>query len=136
MLSVAPTAALTSAQNVWGKLYTKIIDTCLKGEDLSVNNSVNYTVGGVKISDLGPEVAPGTAEKVAEVETALKEGKLHVFDTEKFTVGGEKVESYDKSFGFEGIELIWDGYFHESEVISAPLFDLRIDGITELAAEK
>jgi hypothetical protein len=34
--------------------------------------------------------------------------------------------------GIEGTQLIWDGYFHESEVISAPLFDISIDGITKL----
>ena len=41
--------------------------------------------------------------------------------------------SYDKSYGFEGNELIKDGYFHESELRSAPAFDIRIDGIKELA---
>ena len=34
-------------------------------------------------------VAPGTAEKVAEVEAALKDGTLHVFDCSTFTVDGE-----------------------------------------------
>ena len=29
-------------------------------------------------------------------------------------------------------EVILDGYFHESEMRSAPYFDLRIDGITLL----
>ena len=29
-------------------------------------------------------------------------------------------------------EVIKDGYFHESEIISAPLLDFVIDGITEL----
>ena len=32
----------------------------------------------------------------------------------------------------EKIETITDGYFHESLYRSAPYFDLRIDGITEL----
>jgi len=133
MLSVAPTAALTSAQNNWGKLYTAMIETALAGEDLAKNNTVSYTVDGVKISDLGPSCAAGTAEKVAEVEAALKAGELHVFDINTFTVGGAKVESFTACWGFEGIETIWDGYFHESEIISAPLFELRIDGITELS---
>ena len=47
-----------------------------------------YEDGAVAITDLGPEVADGTAEKVAEVEAALKDGSLHVFDTSKFTVDG------------------------------------------------
>jgi hypothetical protein len=28
-------------------------------------------------------------------------------------------------------DYVKDGYFHESELISAPAFDLRINGITE-----
>lgn len=133
MLSVAPTAALTSAQNNWGVLYTDMIETAMAGEDLPVNNTVTYHEDGVKISALGSACAEGTAEKVAEVETAIKSGELKVFDTASFTVGGETVSSYTNCFGFEGIETIWDGYFHESEIISAPLFELRIDGITELS---
>ena len=31
-----------------------------------------------------------------------------------------------------GAETITDGVFHESVIRSAPYFDLRIDGITEL----
>jgi hypothetical protein len=33
-------------------------------------------------------------------------------------------------------EAIWDGFFHESEHRSAPSFDIRIDGITELSDEQ
>ena len=132
MLSVAPTAALTSAQNCWGVLYTNMIGTAMKGEPLNKNNTVGYTEDGVKISDLGPSCAPGTAEKVEKTISALKDGSLKVFDTSKYTIGGKSVDSFTNCYGFEGIETIWDGYFHESEIISAPLFELRIDGITEL----
>ena len=133
MLSVAPTAALTSAQNNWGKLYTLMIGNGMKGEGIPVNNTVTYKEDGVKISALGPSCAAGTAEKVAEIEAKLLDGSLHVFDTSTFTVGGETVTSFTNCWGFEGLETIWDGYFHESELISAPLFELRIDGITELS---
>lgn len=46
------------------------------------------------ISTLGDSCAEGTAEKVAEVEAAIKDGTLQVFDTDTFTVDGQKVESY------------------------------------------
>ena len=132
MLSVAPNAALTSAQNCWGVLYTSIIKAAMNGEALAKNNTVGYTDNGVKISELGASCAAGTAEKVAEVTAAIQSGDLKVFDCNTWTVKGEKLDSYDQSYGFTGVQLIWDGYFHESEVISAPLFDIRIDGITEL----
>ena len=132
MLAAAPTAALTSAQNNWSALYSKMISAAMKGETIPADLSVGYADKGVMISKLGPSCAAGTAEKVAEVEAAIAAGTLHVFDTSTFTVGGAHLDSYDQSWGFEGTQLIWDGYFHESEIISAPLLDFVIDGITEL----
>ncbi len=132
MLAAAPNAALTSAQNNWSALYTIMIESAMKGETIPTDISAGYADNGVMISKLGPNCAEGTAEKVAEVEKAIADGTLHVFDTSTFTVNGENLTSYDQSWGFEGTQLIWDGYFHESEIISAPLLDFVIDGITEL----
>ncbi len=131
MLSAAPTAALTSAQNNWGKLYTALIKLMIDGDPIARDFSVGYTEDGVQISPLGPSCAEGTEAKVAETIAAIKAGDLKVFDCSTWTVGGETLTSYDKSWGFEGTQLIWDGYFHESEIISAPLFDIDIDGITK-----
>ena len=132
MLAAAPNAALTSAQNNWSALYTIMIESAMKGETIPTDISVGYADNGVMISKLGPNCAEGTAEKVTDVEKAIADGTLHVFDTSTFTVNGETLTSYDQSWGFEGTQLIWDGYFHESEIISAPLLDFVIDGITEL----
>ena len=133
MLSVAPDAALTSATNNWGVFYKYAFSTMMNGEKLATNWAEGFNSDAVAITELGKSCAAGTAEKVAEVEKQLRDGTLHVFDTSKFTVGGEHLDSYDKSYGFEGHELISDGYFHESELRSAPAFDIRIDGIKELA---
>lgn len=132
MLTAAPTAALTSAQNNWEAAYESIISAAMKGEAVPRNTAFGYEANGVQISKLGPSCAAGTADKVAEVEAALKDGSLHVFDTSKFTVSGANLTTYSASYGFDGLELIWDGYFHESELMSAPLFDIAIDGITKL----
>lgn len=131
MLSAAPDAALTSAQNNWSVVYTILIQAAINGDTMPIDTAAGYSEDGVMISVLGPNCAEGTADKVAEVEAGLSDGSLHVFDCSTWTVGGESLDSYDQSWGFEGTQLIWDGYFHESEIISAPLFDLRIDGITE-----
>jgi len=132
MLAVAPTAALTSAQNNWGVYYTYAFDCILKGEEIVTDWASGYTDGAVMISALGESCAEGTAEKVAEVEAALKDGSLKVFDCSTFTVGGETLSSYTESYGMNGAECIVDGVFTESTIRSAPYFDLRIDGITEL----
>ena len=132
MLNVAPDVALTSPQNNWGAYYTYAIKTAMEGKEMQQDWCYGYIDEAVQISQLGTACAEGTQEAVAAVIDKIKNGELHVFDCSTFTVNGEHLTSYDKSYGFEGTELIWDGYFHESEVISAPLFDIRIDGITEL----
>ena len=132
MLNVAPDVALTSPQNNWGAYYTYAIKTAMEGKEMQQDWCYGYIDEAVQISQLGTACAEGTQEAVAAVIEKIKNGELHVFDCSTFTVNGEHLTSYDKSYGFEGVELIWDGYFHESEVISAPLFDIRIDGTTEL----
>ena len=136
MLSVAPTAALTSSTNNWDVYYTYAIKTALAGEDIATDWSEGYETGAVAITKLGDSCAAGTADAVAKAEADIKAGKLHVFDINTFTVGGAKVESTfcfdsDDNFEYDQIEAIKDGYYHESEYISAPSFSLRIDGITE-----
>ena len=137
MLSVAPTAALTSSTNDWSVFYTYAFKTAMAGQDLPTDWSKGYDEGAVAITELGASCAAGTAEAVAKAEADIKSGKLHVFDINTFTVGGAKVESTfcfdsDGDFQYDQIEAIKDGYYHESEYISAPSFALRIDGITEL----
>jgi len=137
MLQVAPTAALTSAQNGWSVLYTEMFQDLISGEGITRDNTAGADIDGVMISPLGPSCAAGTQEKVDEVWAAIKSGELHIFDTNSFTVGGETLTTYTSAYhadDFSGIEFIWDGYFHESEIVSAPMFNIRIDGITELAS--
>ena len=140
MRAVAPTAALTSAQNCWVELYTPMIEAAMKGEALPKDYSVGYAHDGVQISDLGESCAAGTQEAVDAAIAAIKDGTLHVFDTSTFTMGGEPVTSWfaldtDGDWTPDSEEAIADGYFHESEVISAPYFSIRIDGINELTNE-
>lgn len=144
MLATAPTAALTSATNVWSVCYKEMFEAAENGS-VPQDWCKGYEDGAVAITELGPECAEGTADKVAEVEAALKDGSLQVFDTSKFTVDGAAVTTapidltfYDFSTGSpvavyqgETKEAISDGYFHESELRAAPYFALRIDGIVE-----
>ena len=139
MLSVAPDAALTSAQNDWSVYYTYAFNCILKGETIATDWAEGYNEGAVMISALGASCAAGTAEKVAEVEAALKDGSLNVFDCSKFTKDGAAVTTYmaidtDGDFVGDTGEAIENGIFKESTLRSAPYFGLRIDGITELNA--
>ncbi|NTV79010.1 MAG: BMP family ABC transporter substrate-binding protein, partial [Clostridiales bacterium] len=135
MISVAPNAALTSATINWGPYYTYAVQSMIDGTEIATDWCQGYVDGAVAISTLNDAVvAAGTAEKVAEVEAGIKDGSIKVFDTTTFTVGGATIEDLIAEGGdFAGYSAyVSDGYFHESELVSAPAFDLRIDGITEL----
>ena len=143
MLETAPTAALTSATNVWEVYYKELFEAALNGEEIAPDWAKGYDDGAVAVTGFGPSCAAGTAEKVAEVEAALRDGSLKVFDTATFTVNGETVTSAPcdmtimdwatgtVSYQGETYEGIVDGAFEESTFRSAPYFTLRIDGIVE-----
>lgn len=140
MMSVAPNSALTSASNNWGPYYTYAVQCVINGEAIATDWCQGYAQGAVNITALNENtVAEGTADKVAEVEAALKDGSLHVFDTTTFTVDGAALTSYMADVDTDAEytpdhEVIVDGHFSESGegFRSAPYFDLKIDGITLL----
>lgn len=135
MTTVAPNSAITSASINWGPYYTYAVQCVVNGEKIDTDWCQGYSEGADRITALNEKViAEGTTEKVAEVETALKDGSLHVFDTATFTVDGSSLEDliakggdYEKYSAY-----VSDGYYHESELASAPAFDLIIDGITSV----
>lgn len=131
MIATAPTQALTSASINWGPYYTYAAQSVMDGAAIPADWCQGYNEGADKITELNDGVvAEGTAEKVAEIETAIKNGELHVFDTATWTVGGKKAED-DEELMAKYADYISDGYFHESELASAPSFDIKIDGITD-----
>ncbi len=136
MTSVAPKTALTSAANNWGAYYTIAGQSLVDGTEIPVDYAEGYDKGCVNITPLNDAaVAEGTKEKVAEVEAALADGSLHVFDTSTFTVNGKSLEDAIAEGGdyAKYSDYVSDGYFHESEIASAPAFDIIIDGVTAQA---
>ena len=122
MISVAPDSALTSAAVVWGPYYTYAVKCLIDGEEIATDWCKGYVDGAVEIKELNEKVvAAGTEETVNAVIEKLKNGELHVFDTSTFTVDGKTLE--DETY-------VWDGYYHESELASAPSFTYIVDGIT------
>jgi len=132
MTSVAPDSALTSPTNNWGVYYTYAVKCVLNGESIKTDWSKGFADNAVKLTTLGKSCVEGTQAKVDETVSAIKGGTLHVFDTSKFTVNGSSLEDLIKSGGdyAKYSTYVSNGYFHESEVQSAPAFDLIIDGIT------
>ena len=137
-ISACPNTFIVSSRIDWAPYYEFVIDAVANGETIPADWTGTLATGSVVLTEVNEAAAAaGTADKIAEVKAALEAGTIHVFDTANFTVGGETLTSYmadvntDPNYEAD-TEVVIDGYFHESEMRSAPYFDLRIDGITLL----
>ncbi len=138
MISVAPAACLVGTRIDWSIYFTEIIEAVAGGKEFPQDWCKGLADGAVVLTELNKDIiAPGTEEKLAEVEAKLKDGSLQVFDTKTFTVGGQELTQAfaldsDGDFVPDKEEAVYDGAFHESTVQSAPYFAIDIDGITLL----
>ncbi len=131
-----PNSALISSKINWQPYYEHLITAVQKGEAVTQDFCGGLEEDVVQILGLNDKVAAeGTEAKLEEVKAKLIAGEIKVFDTATFTVDGATLETYladvDSDAAFTpDTEVVADGYFHESEMRSAPYFDIDIDGIT------
>ena len=131
-----PNTALVSSKINWQPYFEHIITATAEGTEIEQDFCKGLADDVVQVFGLNDAVAvEGTQEKLDEVKAKLISGEIKVFDTTTFTVGGKTLESYladvDSDAAFTpDTEVVSDGYFHESEMRSAPYFDVDIDGIT------
>ena len=135
MVGVAPEASLIGTRIDWSVYFTQIIRAVANGESFPQDWSGGFKEGAVVMTPLNEAIAaPGTAEKIAEVEAAITNGTIKVFDTTTFTIGGAPLTTAfaldtDGDFAPDSKEAVFDGCFNESYFQSAPYFALQIDGI-------
>ena len=135
MISVAPEASLIGTRINWAPYFEYAIEAVANGESFDQDWCHGMDEGAVVMTPLNEAIAaPGTAEKLAEVEEQLRTGALEVFDTSTFTIGGETLTQAfaldtDGDFEPDSEEAVFDGAFHESYFQSAPYFAISIDGI-------
>lgn len=121
-----PETFIVSSAINWAPYYVYITECVVNGKAIDTNWCGGIEEGSVVLTGINQNVAAkGTVDKINSAIKELKAGTLKVFAADTFTVGGAAPVN----------DLIYDGYFHESETISAPSFDLRIDGITLLNTE-
>jgi len=147
---------LTSSRINWVPFFEYFIENTLNGNKMDYDWCGNLANGAVEYYGVNEKIAAaGTKAKMDEVAAKIKNGTLNIFDTNSFTVSkfgdGEKtftnlnaktnsegrVTSYmadvDTDAEYKGdTQVIEGGVFKESKFRSAPYFDIRIDGITEL----
>ena len=135
MISVAPEASLIGTRINWAPYFEYAIESVANGESFDQDWCHGMDMDAVVMTNLNEDIAaPGTAEKLAEVEAKIRSGELQVFDTSTFTIEGKALESAfaldtDGDFTPDSEEAVFDGAFHESYFQSAPYFALSIDGI-------
>ena len=118
-----PETFIVSSAINWAPYYMYITKCYSTGTDIAANWCGGIEEGSVVLTGINLDVAAeGTVEAIEKAIAGFKAGTLHVFDTANFKVKGETLVH----------DLVSDGYFHESEAISAPSFDVRIDGINLL----
>ncbi len=133
-----PNTFIVASRIDWAPYFQYIVEQKIAGEPIDTDWTGTIATGSVVLTDVNEAAAAaGTVEKIAEVKAAFEAGTLHVYDTatEGFiTVGGAALESYQADVNTDpayekDTEVVFDGYFHESEFRSAPYFDVNIDGI-------
>ncbi len=135
MISIAPEASLIGTRIDWSVYFEYAIEAVANGEEFDQDWCHGMDEGAVVMTALNEDIAAaGTAEKMAEVEEAIRTGALQVFDTTTFTVDGAELTTCmaidtDGDFTADSEEAVFDGAFHESYFQSAPYFTTRIDGI-------
>ena len=143
---------LTSSRINWRPFFKYFIQSTLEGKKMDYDWTGTISNGAVEVFAASGIAATGTQKAMDDAIEQFKAGTLNVFDCSKFTVAAGKdgvlvidenkhVTSYkadvDTDAAFTGdTEVISGGIFKESEKRSAPYFDLRIDGITDIIPEE
>ncbi len=134
--NIGPTTAIISSKISWEPYFEYIINCMKEGKAIDTDWTGTIATGSVQLTKLNTDVAAaGTQEAIDAAKAKLIDGTLKVFDTSTFTVNGAPLTTYTADVVDEGdfkpeTEAIRDGRFIESELRSAPYFDIIIDGIT------
>lgn len=137
MTKAAPNASLLSSRIDWTRYFYSFIKNYLDGVKNPSDWTGTFAEGDVAVTALNTAIAaPGTQEAMDKAIKAFHDGTLKVFDLNTFTIKGAKGTNdtmYDSFAAVKG-NATYDGYFHESELQSAPYFVGQIDGIEWLNA--
>ena len=143
-MASCPNTFIVSSRINWAPYFQYIVNQVAAGEAIATDWTGTIATGSVVLTDVNTTAAAaGTVEAIAEAKAAFEKGEIKVFNTAAdnfMLVGGAKLESYmadvdtDAAFA-KDTEVVFDGFFHESEFRSAPYFDVQLDGIELLNAK-
>ncbi len=125
----------------WVPYFEYMLDCVMNDKDIADDWTGTLANGAVKITAVGNAAAKDTQAKLDAVAAKLNDGSLKVFDCATFTVNNAHLTEYladvDDAGDFKpetNVIKTENGvtFFDESSNRSAPYFDIRIDGITEV----
>ena len=131
-----PNTFIVSSRIDWAPYFKYIIECVKEEKQIDTDWTGTIATGSVKLTEVNQQAAaPDTIEAMAEAQALIESGEIHVFDTATWTVDGKHLTEYNADVDTDpaytpDTNVIFDGYFHESEFRSAPYFDIIIDGIT------
>ncbi|MBQ5840333.1 MAG: BMP family ABC transporter substrate-binding protein [Clostridia bacterium] len=118
-----PETFIVSSRINWAPYFMYIAKCMNTGAAIDTDWCGGIKEGSVVLTGINEEVAAdGTLAALKKTVEDLKAGTVKVFNTANFTVEGKAVTG----------DNVINGIFEESKVMSAPYFDLKIDGITRL----
>ena len=140
-----PKTYIAGSKINWAPYFKYIIQCAMDGKDIDADWTGDFSTDSVAVLDFGANVSDEAKQAVATAKAAILDGTLEVFDCSTFTVGGKTLTQYKADVDTDAAftpdtqviktKTVGDKtitYFAESEYRSAPYFDVRIDGITEL----
>jgi len=137
--AACPNTYIVSSRIDWAPYMAMSMEATMKGEEIPADWCGGIAEGSVVLTEINEKAAAaGTVEAIEDLKAKLAAGEVHVYDVATFTVGGaalgeDFLADVDTDPAYTpDTEVVFDGYFHESEFRSAPYFDQRIDGITLL----
>ncbi len=136
--AACPNTFIVSSRIDWAPYFVYIMNCVANGEAIDTDWTGTIATGSVVLTELGGAAAAGTQDAIDAAKAEMVAGTLHVFAIDAFTVGGAALDEtfladVDSDANYTAdTAVVSDGYFHESEMRSAPYFELLIDGITEI----
>ena len=143
-IASCPNTFIVSSRINWAPYFEYIVTQVAQNEAIATDWTGTIATNSVVLTEINEAAAAaGTVEAIDAAKAAFAAGELHVFDTAKeafMLKDGAAITSYIADVDDFGdyvaeTEVVFDGFFHESEFRSAPYFDLQLDGIELLNAK-
>ena len=137
-VSACPNTFIVSSRIDWVPYFEYSIGAVMDGKSFDTDWCGSLETGSVVLTAVNEKAAAeGTQDALDIISFELMSGTRHAYDVSTFTVDGEELSTFAPQPATDGdfdssIELVYDGYLHESEYRSAPYLDITIDGITLL----